>query len=244
MLAPLSRGPGTWSGRYHRAAVVLVAGAPFVFLAAFALEPLVQQGVGSFFNWYDLKPNTFAGLRDYRDVFADSIARGALLHTLVYVAITVPLEVGLGFFGAWMVLRVRRGRAVLMALYVLPLVIPWEPAANLFLGFFNYGGVLDGIRAHLFGAHHAVLWFQDPRLAFAVIVLMGAWKGAPWCFLLMFAALSASRADLFEAGRMDGARVVCRIGFTWSSRLCGRCWCSLQCSAPSSRRKRMHRLRW
>ncbi len=162
MLAPLSRGPGTWSGRYHRAVVVLVAGAPFVFLAAFALEPLVQQGVGSFFNWYDLKPNTFAGLRDYRDVFADSIARGALLHTLVYVAITVPLEVGLGFFGAWMVLRVRRGRAVLMALYVLPLVIPWEPAANLFLGFFNYGGVLDGIRAHLFGAHHAVLWFQAP----------------------------------------------------------------------------------
>jgi ABC-type sugar transport system permease subunit len=206
MLAPLSRGPGTWSGRYHRAVVVLVAGAPFVFLAAFALEPLVQQGVGSFFNWYDLKPNTFAGLRDYRDVFADSIARGALLHTLVYVAITVPLEVGLGFFGAWMVLRVRRGRAVLMALYVLPLVIPWEPAANLFLGFFNYGGVLDGIRAHLFGADHAVLWFQNPRLAFAVIVLMGAWKGAPWCFLLMFAAMSASRADLFEAGRMDGAR--------------------------------------
>jgi ABC-type sugar transport system permease subunit len=208
MPAALSKAPGTSPRWYKRGVLVLLAASPFVFLAAFALEPLVQQGVGSFFNWYDLKPDTFAGLRDYRDVFADSIARGALLHTVVYVAITVPLEVGLGLFGAWMVLRVRRGRAVLMALFVVPLVIPWTQAANLFLGFFNSGGVLDGIRAHLFGAHHPVLWFQSPRLAFAVIVLIGTWKGAPWCFLLMFAAISASRADIFEAGRMDGARGV------------------------------------
>ena len=144
MPAALSKAPGTSPRWYKRGVLVLLAASPFVFLAAFALEPLVQQGVGSFFNWYDLKPDTFAGLRDYRDVFADSIARGALLHTVVYVAITVPLEVGLGLFGAWMVLRVRRGRAVLMALFVVPLVIPWTQAANLFLGFFNSGGVLDG----------------------------------------------------------------------------------------------------
>jgi multiple sugar transport system permease protein len=206
MTAPLSALPETWPRRSQKAFAVLAMGFPFVFLAAFSLEPLVQQGIGSFFNWYDLKPDSFAGLRDYRDVFADLVARSAMLHTLVYVAITVPLEVGLGLFAAWTVLQVRRGRAVLTALYVLPLVIPWAPAANLFLGFFNYGGVLDGIRSHLFGAHEPVLWFQHPRLAFAVVVLMGAWKGAPWCFLLLFAALNASSAEVFEAARVDGAR--------------------------------------
>ena len=49
-------------------------------------------------------------------------------------------------------------------------------------------------------------WNQDPRLGFGVIVFVGIWKGAPWCFLLMLAAFSTAPAELFEAGRMDGGR--------------------------------------
>jgi multiple sugar transport system permease protein len=185
---------------------ILVVAAPFLFLAAFALEPLLQQGVGSFFNWYDLKPNTWAGLRQYRLVFADPVARSALLHTVVYVALTVPVEIGLGLFCAWLVTRVRWGRPLFTAVFVLPLVIPWTSASTMLLGFFNADGVLDDLRADFLGQHQPVLWFQDPKLAFAVIALAGIWKGTPWCFLLLLAALSACSADIFEAGRVDGAR--------------------------------------
>ena len=38
-----------------------------------------------------------------------------------------------------------------------------------------------------------------------VIVLLGIWKGAPWCYLLLVGALMASPPDIFEAARVDGA---------------------------------------
>lgn len=41
-----------------------------------------------------------------------------------------------------------------------------------------------------------------------MIVFVGIWKGAPWCFLLMLAAFSTAPVQLFEAGRVDGARGV------------------------------------
>ncbi|HTW08686.1 MAG TPA: sugar ABC transporter permease, partial [Acidimicrobiales bacterium] len=134
------------------------------------------------------------------------MARSAVVHTVVYVALTVPCEVGLGLIGAWLVTRIKRGRPVLLALLALPLAIPWTSASTMFLGFFNSGGVLDDLRAELLGAHRPVLWFQDPKLAFAVIVGAGIWKGTPWCFLLLVAALNSCPPDIFEAGRVDGAR--------------------------------------
>ena len=182
------------------------AGAAFAFLVAFALEPLVQQAVGSFFSWHDVRPRAWAGLREYSAVLADPSARSALVHTVVYVALTVPLEVSIGLAGAWLVSHVRRGRRLLTAVYVMPLAVPWPSVATLVLGFFNAGGVLDTLRADVFGSHRLVLWLQDPTLAFVVIVLVGVWKGLPWCFLLMLAALGTCNDEVFEAARVDGAR--------------------------------------
>ena len=190
----------------HGLVLPVAAWAAFAFLAAFALEPLVQQAVGSFFYWHDVRPDAWAGLHEYSAVLADATARSALVHTVVYVALTVPLEVGIGLAGAWVVSRVRRGKRLLTAIYVVPLAVPWASVATLVLGFFNAGGVLDTLRADVFGSHQLVLWLQDPTLAFVVIVLVGVWKGLPWCFLFMLAALGTCNDEVFEAARVDGAR--------------------------------------
>lgn len=190
----------------HGLVLTVGAGAAFAFLVAFALEPLVQQAVGGFFDWHDVRPSAWAGLHEYSAVLADPTARSALVHTVVYVALTVPLEVYIGLAGAWLVSHLRRGKRLLTAVYVVPLAVPWASVATLMLGFFNAGGVLDSLRADVFGSHQLVLWLQDPTLAFAVIVLVGVWKGSPWCFLLMLAALGTCNDEVFEAGRVDGAR--------------------------------------
>jgi ABC-type glycerol-3-phosphate transport system permease component len=179
---------------------------PFLYLLLASVGPLGDQAVGSFFNWYDLHPTSFAGLHYYDVALSDTTARAAVVHTAIYVAITVPFEVALGVAGAWLVFRARRGRAALTTLYVLPLVIPWSSAATLFAGFLGFNGVLDAVLAHVLGDTTPLFWNLDPRLAFAVIVVVGIWKGAPWCFLLMLAAFSAAPVELFEAGRVDGGR--------------------------------------
>ena len=82
-----------------------------------------------------------------------------------------------------------------------------EPAANLFLGFFNYGGVLDGTR-HLFSAHPC---WSGSRTRGWPSPSSFSWepgRRADGVFLSMFVAMSASRASL--RGRPYGWRVVVR----------------------------------
>ncbi len=185
---------------------MVVAVFPFVFLAAFVAYPLWQEVGGSFSSWYQLKPHGFAGTRNYVALFNDVVARVAALHSVFYLLLTVPAEVGLGLAGAWMTLRVKRGQGLLAVVFLLPLVVPWTVAGTLFYGLFNIHGVADQLSQDVFGVGSSFLWLDHPRLAFGVIVVFGIWKGAPWCYLLLLGALSACPDEVFEAARIDGAR--------------------------------------
>ncbi len=65
----------------------------FLFLFFASVGPLIDQAGGSFYNWNDVHPASFAGFHYYGQVLADPAATGALVHTAIYVAITVPIEV-------------------------------------------------------------------------------------------------------------------------------------------------------
>ncbi len=197
---------------WRRAAFVVAAGFPFVFLAAFVAYPLWQEIGGSFSGWYQLKPHGFDGARNYVSLFHDVVARVAALHSAVYLLLTVPAEVVLGLAAAWMTLRVRRGQGLLAVVFLLPLVVPWTVAGALFFGLFNIHGIVDQLSQDVFGGGSSFIWLDHARLAFAVIVVFGVWKGAPWCYLLLLGALSTCPEPIFEAARIDGARGFC---FWW-----------------------------
>jgi multiple sugar transport system permease protein len=192
--------------RWRRVAFVVATGFPFVFLAAFVAYPLWQQLEGSFTGWYQLKPHGFDGARNYVALFHDVVARAAALHSVVYLLLTVPIEVALGLAAAWMTLRVKRGQGLLAVVFLVPLVVPWTAAGALFYGLFNIHGVADRLSQDVLGSGSSFLWLDNPRTAFGVIVAFGIWKGAPWCYLLLLGALSACPEDVFEAARIDGAR--------------------------------------
>jgi hypothetical protein len=81
-MAPARRRPAL---SWQSAAAGVVFAFPLVFLAAFALYPLLQQAIGSLFRWYDLRSSAFAGLSDYSQVLRDPVVPSAALHSLVYV---------------------------------------------------------------------------------------------------------------------------------------------------------------
>ncbi len=191
-----------------RAGFVAVAAFPFAFLLAFVAYPLWQELWGSFSKWYQLKPAGFGGLSNYRALFNDIDVSASALHTVVYVLVTVPVEIGLGLGAAWATLRAGRGRALLAVVFLVPLAVPWAVAGSFFNGLFGVNGVADQLSQHIFGTGRSFLWLDHPRLAFAVIVVFGIWKGAPWCYLLLLGALSGCPEDVFEAARVDGARGV------------------------------------
>ena len=91
---------------------------------------------------------------------------------------------------------------------MLPLVIPWSTAASLFDAIFEPNGVLNAVLACVFGVHHPPQYFADPAYSFAMVIWLGVWKGAPWCYLLLLGALAAIPPEMLESARLDGARGV------------------------------------
>ena len=85
-------------------------------------------------------------------------------------------------------------------------MIPWSSTATLFSGLLDATSGIDAVLDRFIGDTTPLVWDLNPRIGFGVIVCAGIWKGAPWCFLLMFAAFSTAPVQLFEAGRVDGAR--------------------------------------
>ena len=50
---------------------------PFAFLLFASVGPVLDQAVGSFFNWYDELPVSFAGFRYYSEMLGDFAAPGS-----------------------------------------------------------------------------------------------------------------------------------------------------------------------
>ena len=91
------------SRRLGRAATpyALILPAAFIYLL-FTVYPIFRQFDISFFNWHIFPgaTNPFVGFSNYTAVFRDPIVRTAALNTLLYVVITVPVQMVIGLFAA------------------------------------------------------------------------------------------------------------------------------------------------
>ncbi|MGH7829455.1 MAG: sugar ABC transporter permease, partial [Candidatus Binatia bacterium] len=71
----------------------------FLFILVFSLYPIVESFHLSFYRLILTLPwlgQKFVGLENYRDLVTDPVALRSLTTTLIFVALTAPLEVALG----------------------------------------------------------------------------------------------------------------------------------------------------
>src|SRR5262245_64159032 len=109
-------------GRVERVALAAVAGVALTFL----LLPIIIVIPMSFSSAASLRfPPPGLSLRWYGEFFADAAWREAAANSLMVAGVSSVLAVGLGTLAAYRLVRGRfRGRAVLEAHFVAPLVVP------------------------------------------------------------------------------------------------------------------------
>src|SRR5262245_22076746 len=111
---------GTRDRRFRYA---LVAPSIFVLLLI-GIFPLVYLLVVSFQNITMTDVDTsFQGLLNYRLLFQDRRLWEALMHTLVFIVIALPVELILGLLMAQLFIDRLPGRQIFVALLVLPVVV-------------------------------------------------------------------------------------------------------------------------
>jgi multiple sugar transport system permease protein len=192
----------SWSRYSNRSFYLFVSPWVLGFLLLTAAPLAYAFGV-SLTNFDGSSPRwRWVGFRNYVELFGDKEAWAALLRTVAYTGIAVPLSVA-GAIGLAVLLN-RRLRAVGLwrTLFFLPSVVPVVAMAIMWKLVLNKdAGILNAI-LNVVGVK-SITWLVDP-MAFYALVILTLW-GLGGGMVIMLAALQGVPAELEEAAIVDGA---------------------------------------
>ena len=141
----------------------------------------------------------FAGLRNYARLFSDPVFFTALANTLKLTGMVSALILVVSYSLALLATRKRRAALVYETMFMLPMAVSMPAASQIFkmlleptMGILNHGLSLD------------IGWFSDPKTALFGIVMVCAWVGVPFDFLLFLSALRGIPSQLIESADLDG----------------------------------------
>ena len=185
---------------------LLVGPAIFVLLLV-GIFPLVYLLVVSFQSITMTDVSTdFAGAENYRALLGDRRLWLALWHTVIFTAISLPLELVLGLVMAQLFLDRMPGRSIFIALLVLPVVVsPIVSGATWAMLFDQRFGPINQVLGWLHGGPLTLLWTINPDLVYPAIIAAEVWQWTPFMFLLILAALAGVDRSQLEAAAIDGA---------------------------------------
>ncbi|HEX6564419.1 MAG TPA: sugar ABC transporter permease [Chthoniobacterales bacterium] len=152
----------------------------------------------------------FIGFSNYEQSLADPTFWQALQNTVVFTFCSILFQFTIGFLLAIFFQNRFPLKNVLIALLLIPWIIPVLTAANTFKGLFNEVGPINQI-AHLLGLP-TVPWLASPGFALAATIVANIWIGFPFNFILLYSGVCNIPPEVYEAARIDGAGYWRRVG--------------------------------
>jgi len=149
--------------------------------------------------------SSFAGLANYRYIFADPLFATAIVNNLK-LFLCVPVMVVLSVILSAILYDRPRGWRVYRTLLFIPYVLSIPVVGVVFGYIFEYRGVLNtAIRAVGLDIL-ARDWLGSPAWAMPTIMFVIVWKELGFGIVLCLARLMSVSEDYFESARVDGAR--------------------------------------
>jgi ABC-type sugar transport system permease subunit len=182
-----------------------------VFMAAPIIASLILSftdfGIANIANPFNLN---FIGFQNYVQLVHDPTFITAVLNTLEFVLVGIPLNIALGLLIA---VGLNRGvsafRAIFRVGYYLPVVtsiiavaVVWRYLYDPDVGLIN--NVLHAVG--LPGAN----WLGNPNLAMPSIIVLTVWHSVGGAMIVFLAGLQGIDKTLYEAARIDGAGAFAR----------------------------------
>lgn len=166
---------------------------PIVFAIQLSLQD--TQGFGD---------PEWIGLDNYARMAADPIFWQSLGNTLVFTAITVPIELAGGLALAVLLNSGLPASGGFRTLIVLPLVISGVASGMIAVTIFSQGsGIINKALASL--GLSPVAWQSDGTAAFVSVMITAIWLRIGFNMVIYLAGLQSISPELYEAARIDNA---------------------------------------
>lgn len=180
---------------------------PIFISAGISFTDLNIKGLA---NWNNIN---FVGATNYVKLLSDEAFHKAILNTLFYVILGVPLVVMMSM-GIAMLMNYGTGKifSFFRVVYYAPAVtnivaiaVVWGFLYNTNYGLFNY--ILKGMGLN------GLAWLQDPLLAKISLIILAVWKAIGMNMLIFLAALKGIPRSYYEAAEIDGANKFQKLRF-------------------------------
>lgn len=180
-----------------------------VIYSIFWIIPILISGAISFTDWSGmtkLSEAHFVGLKNYQNLFSDSILKIAIKNNLIYGLIMIIIVPVIAFVLAYVIETFIKRKAFWRTVTYLPAILPmivtmllWKWMFNPQYGLLNKFLELIGLEQYTTG------WLTNTGTALFAVTFVALWKTIPTYFVLFMAGLQSVPAELTEAAILDGA---------------------------------------
>jgi ABC-type sugar transport system permease subunit len=171
------------------------------FVAFVFLYPIYSVVRTSFLDPFT---DQFAGLTNYRSLFADPIFHAAVVNNLK-LFVVLPVLVVTSLVIAQVLHDQIRGWRIYRAIIFMPYVVPVVVAALVFGQILQSRGLVNSILQTVGLGALAQNWLGDPKTAVWSVAGVVQWRELAFGVILFLARMTQLPGDLYDAAKVDGA---------------------------------------
>lgn len=178
---------------------------PLLFFLVVRIYPALVAMNVSLHQWDIMsRAKPFVGLANYSQLLADPVFWKAAQNTLLYVVITVPLQLALGLGIAILIQSVNKFQGFYRTVYFIPYITSTVAVSWVWRWlYFKNGGILNHLLLSL--GIPAQPFLSGPSQALYAISAVVIWQALGYYVIIFLAGLEMIPASYREAAKIDGA---------------------------------------
>lgn len=181
-----------------------------LWLLVFNIWPAINTLILSFSNAKALGGGRFTGMENYRRLLDDGQLGDALLNSVIYMLVCLPLLTMLPLLLAVLVQKKLRGIAFFRVAFYTPVIASAVVVAIIWQWLLDDRGLINGLAQRLGFLSEPLPFLTDRWLLLFSAISLTVWKGLGYYMIIYMSALGNVPRELYEAAAVDGAGPVRR----------------------------------
>ncbi len=176
-----------------------------ILIVLFIFYPMVQAFITSFQTGIGNNMH-FNGIDNYIRLFSDETFKKALVNTILYLIVQVPIMILLALIISSMLNDKKlKGRDFFRTAIFLPCISSLVAYSIIFKSLFASDGFVNAILMNLNIISEPISWISHPTLARVLIIIAITWRWTGYNMVFYLSGLQSIDDSIYEAADIDGA---------------------------------------
>lgn len=176
-----------------------------LLIITFVFYPMIQAFITSFQSGAG-NNLSFNGISNYKRLLTDTTFRKALINTLTYLVIQVPIMILLALAISSMLNNKRlKFKGFFRTAIFLPCVTSLVAYSIIFKSLFATDGFVNAVLIKFHLIAEPIAWITDPLWAKVLIIVAITWRWVGYNMVFYLSGLQGIDSSIYEAAEIDGA---------------------------------------